>query len=37
VWLQRGDRQDHATLHRIAQVFIQQGKIDEAWQTLLLD
>ena len=37
VWLQRGDRKDLATLHRIAQQFIQQGKIDEAWQTLMLD
>ena len=37
VWLQRGDRKDHATLHRIAPLFIQQSKIDEAWQSLLLD
>ncbi len=37
VWLQRGDRNDHTTLHRIAQIFIRQGKIDEAWQTLMLD
>jgi len=36
VWLQRGDRTDQTTLHRIAQMFIKQEKIDEAWQTLLL-
>ncbi|MCX6139838.1 MAG: flavin reductase family protein [Candidatus Kapabacteria bacterium] len=37
VWLQNGDREDKTTLHRIAQMFIGQNKIDEAWQTLLLE
>lgn len=37
VWLQRGNRTDHETLHKIAQIFIRHGKIDEAWQTLMLD
>lgn len=36
VWLKNGDRSDHATLHRIAQLYISQGKMEEAWQTLLM-
>jgi flavin reductase (DIM6/NTAB) family NADH-FMN oxidoreductase RutF len=36
VWLQNGDQTNRTALHRIAQLYIAQGKIDEAWQTLLM-
>jgi hypothetical protein len=35
-WLQTGNRSNVTELHRIAQVFIAQGKVEEAWQTLLM-
>lgn len=37
VWLHSNDHTDRAILHRIAQMFITQGKVSEAWQTLLLE
>ena len=35
-WLQTGNRSNVTELHRIAQVFIAQGMVDEAWQTLFM-
>ncbi len=37
VWLKNGNHEDRTTLHRIVQQYIRQGKIEEAWQTLLLE
>jgi len=37
IWLRANNRSDHTSLHRIAQMFIKQEKINEAWQTLLLE
>jgi flavin reductase (DIM6/NTAB) family NADH-FMN oxidoreductase RutF len=35
--LQAGRQRDRGLRHRIAQAFIRQGQIDQAWQTLLLE